>query len=58
MEIEKTTFNVGTTKKGNFKIVKRSYFRNGRSYLREFIYGFKTEEEALEEIKFLKYNRK
>lgn len=58
MEIEKTTFNVGTTKKGNFKIIKRNYFRNGRSYTIELIYGFKTEEEALEEIKFLKYNRK
>ena len=58
MEIEKTTFNVGTTKKGNFKIIKRNYFRNGRSYTIEFIYGFKTEEEALEKIKFLKYNRK
>jgi hypothetical protein len=58
MEIEKTTFNVGTTKKGNFKIIKRNYFRNSRTYTREFIYGFKTEEEALEKIKLLKYNRK
>jgi hypothetical protein len=58
MEIEKTTFNVGTTKKGNFKITKINYFRNGRTYTREFFYGFKTEEEALEKIKFLKYNRK
>jgi hypothetical protein len=58
MEIEKTTFNVGKTKKGNFKIIKRNYFRNGRTYTREFIYGFKTQEEALEKIKLLKYNRK
>lgn len=58
MEIEKTTFNVGTTKKGNFKIIKRNYFRNRKIYTKELIYGFKTEEEALEKIKLLKYNRK
>jgi hypothetical protein len=58
MEIEKTTFNVGTTNKGNFKIIKRNYFRNRKIYTTELIYGFKTEEEALEKIKLLKYNRK
>jgi len=54
MEIIRTHYNVKDTSKGNYKIVKTNYYSNRTTYTREFIYGFKTEEEAFNKIKKIK----
>jgi hypothetical protein len=54
LDVERTTFSIARTSKGNFKIVKREYHRNGRTYTRQNIYSFKTEEEAENKIKLLR----
>jgi len=54
MEIIRTSYNVKDTSKGNYKIVKTNYYSNRTTCTREFIYGFKTEEDAFNRIKKIK----
>ena len=46
MITEEITYNIGRTNCGNYKVLKREYFRGKTIYTLRKYYGFKTVESA------------